>query len=145
MKVGRIHAVVRGMGERGGGRSIKDEGLRYQEIWGRDHWEAPYITGTSPPSPSLAAPPDLLGAGDALPVGVSEPSLPSRIQRAQSNAWLAAPNSSRLGAWAPRRLESLSSTVLMVVLESCGGGGGGGGPGNIWRLPMISSPNFLIS
>ena len=45
------HAVVRGTGEGGGGgRRLKTEELRDQDLWGRDHWGAPSSTGT-PPAP----------------------------------------------------------------------------------------------
>ena len=44
-------------------------------------------------SPSLAAPPDTLGAGNAHPVSGSETSLTARLRRAPANAWLAAPDS----------------------------------------------------
>ena len=47
---------------------------------------------------SLAAPPAPLDAGDACPVGGSEPSLTACIQRAPGNAWLAAPDYSQPGS-----------------------------------------------
>ena len=92
-------------------------------------------------TPSLAAPPSLIGARDTCPVGVSEPSLASCLFRAHPMPGLPSPILHYRATW---RLRSRSPTVMLVVIVSrMGGRVGGGGGGLKARPPHDPDPKSI--